>query len=219
MRRCSARLTALFIALGPGLVSAQTAPAPKRILIHAGRLIDGIADSARREQGILIEGERIAEVGPWAAIAAKAGTAERIDLSAMTVLPGLIDAHTHILLNGDITAQDYDDQLLKESIPYRAIRATANVRASLMNGFTALRDLETEGAMYADVDVKTAIARGVIPGPRMFVATRAFAPTGIMRGIMREVFGLNPPARREPSFWSPDARLFDLTRVPDEAQP
>ncbi|HEY2943288.1 MAG TPA: amidohydrolase family protein, partial [Vicinamibacteria bacterium] len=76
------------------------------------------------------------------------------------------------------TAADYDEQLLKESIPYRAIRATAAVRTALLNGFTALRDLETEGAMYADVDVKTAINRGVIPGPRMFVSTRALAPTG-----------------------------------------
>jgi imidazolonepropionase-like amidohydrolase len=179
MRPRPALLAALFLALAPSFVSTQSAPAPKRILVHAGRLIDGVADAARTDQGILIAGERIVEVGPWAAILAKAGTAERIDLSAMTVLPGLIDAHTHILLNGDITAQDYDDQLLKESIPYRAIRATANVRTSLLNGFTALRDLETEGAMYADVDVKTAIARGVIPGPRMFVATRAFAPTGM----------------------------------------
>src|ERR1043166_1230126 len=127
-------LAALLIASLPGLLTAQTAPAPKRILIHAGRLIDGVADSARRAQVILIEGERIAEVGPWAAVQGRAAAAERIDLSAMTVLPGLIDAHTHILLNGDITAQDYDDQLLKESIPYRAIRATANVRTSLLNG-------------------------------------------------------------------------------------
>ncbi len=179
MRHRSARSAALLTALLPALLAAQAAPAPKRTLIHAGRLIDGLADSARRDQGVLIEGERILEVGPWAAVQAKAGAAERVDLSAMTVLPGLIDAHTHVLLNGDITAQDYDDQLLKESIPYRAIRATANVRAALWNGFTALRDLETEGAMYADVDVKTAIARGVIPGPRMFVATRAFAPTGM----------------------------------------
>ncbi|HEV8356537.1 MAG TPA: amidohydrolase family protein [Gemmatimonadales bacterium] len=179
MHHRPALFAALVLALTPGFLTPQTAPAPKRILIRAGRLLDGLADSARRDQGILIEGERIAEVGPWAAVVAKAGNTERIDLSAMTVLPGLIDAHTHILLNGDITAQDYDDQLLKESIPYRAIRATANVRTSLLNGFTALRDLETEGAMYADVDVKTAIARGVIPGPRMFVATRAFAPTGM----------------------------------------
>jgi len=81
-------------------------------------------------------------------------------------------------LQGDITSADYDEQLLKESIPYRAIRATAAVRASLLNGFTAIRDLESEGAMYADVDVKTAINRGVIPGPRMFVSTRALSTTG-----------------------------------------
>src|SRR5205823_14399383 len=78
----------------------------------------------------------------------------------------------------DITAADSDAQLLKERIPYRTLRAAAAVRTAVMNGFTTIRDLETEGAMYADVDVKTAIARGVIPGPRMFVATRAFAPTG-----------------------------------------
>ena len=101
-----------------------------------------------------------------------------IDLSHSTV-PGLIDNHTHILLGGDITAADYDEQLLKESIPFRAIRATVHVRTALLDGFTTMRDLETEGAMYTDVDVKTAINRGIIPGPRMFVATRSFAPTGM----------------------------------------
>lgn len=150
-----------------------------RTLIHAGRLIDGVSAETRSDQGILIEGERIVAVGPWSALAGRAAAAEQVDLSGMTVLPGMIDAHTHILLQGDITAAEYDAQLLKESIPYRAIRATAAVRTALLNGFTTLRDLETEGALYADVDVKTAIARGVIPGPRLFVATRALAPTGM----------------------------------------
>jgi imidazolonepropionase-like amidohydrolase len=160
---------------------AQVAPAttPTRSLVHAGRLVDGLADTPRADQGILIEGDRIVAVGSYADVAARAGTADRIDLSGMTVLPGLIDSHTHVLLQGDITNADYDAQLLKESIPYRTIRATVAARTALLNGFTTIRDLETEGAMYADVDLKTAIARGVIPGPRMFVATRAFSATGM----------------------------------------
>jgi imidazolonepropionase-like amidohydrolase len=145
------------------------------VLIKAGRLIDVRAGKTLTGQSILIEGDRIKQVG--ANFKAPDG-ARVIDLSESTVLPGLIDNHTHILLQGDVTAADYDVQLLKDSIPYRTIRATVAVRTALMNGFTTLRDLETEGAMYADVDVKTAINRGIIPGPRMFVATRSFAPTG-----------------------------------------
>jgi imidazolonepropionase-like amidohydrolase len=149
------------------------------VLVHAGRLIDGLADVPRADQGILIEADRIVAVGPYADVAARAAGAEQLDLSGMTVLPGLIDNHTHVLLQGDITTADYDEQLLRESIPYRTIRATVAARTALMDGFTTIRDLETEGAMYADVDLKTAIARGVIPGPRMFVATRAFSATGM----------------------------------------
>jgi imidazolonepropionase-like amidohydrolase len=171
------------LTLGASDASAQVAAAAaapaKRILIRAGRLIDGLADTPRSDQGVLVEGERIVAVGPYGELAGRAEGADRIDLSAMTVLPGLIDNHTHVLLQGDITAADYDQQLLKESIPYRTIRATAAARTALLNGFTTIRDLETEGAMYADVDLKTAIARGVIPGPRMFVATRAFSATGM----------------------------------------
>jgi len=178
MRRPLAVAVLLLTALWSVPAPAQDPNLP-RTLIRAGRLIDGSAAEVRTDQGILIAGARILEVGPWAAVSAKAAGAERLDLSGMTVLPGLIDAHTHILLQGDITAADYDAQLLKESIPYRAIAATAAVRTALLNGFTALRDLETEGAMYADVDVKTAIQRGVIPGPHLFVATRALAPTGM----------------------------------------
>jgi len=102
-----------------------------------------------------------------------------IDLSKATVLPGLADVHTHVLLQGDITAEEYDAQLLKQSTPYRAILAARNARIALEHGFTTMRDLETEGAMYADVDVKMAIANGEVPGPRMQVATRALTPTGM----------------------------------------
>ena len=149
-------------------------------LIKAGRLIDVRAGRVLDNQGILIEGDRIKSVGPLATIQGSApSTARVVDLSSATVLPGLADCHTHILLQGDITAADYDEQLLKESIPYRTIRATVAARIGLLNGFTVMRDLETEGAMYADVDVKQAINRGVVPGPRMFVATRAFSATGM----------------------------------------
>ena len=177
-RHVIALATLMALCLTTGAAAQGTAP-PTRVLIHAGRLIDGLSDQPRNDQGILVEGPRILRVGPWAEVSAAAGDARLVDLGAMTVLPGLIDNHTHILLQGDITAEDYDVQLLKESIPYRTIRATVAARTALENGFTTLRDLETEGAMYADVDVKTAINRGIISGPRLFVATRAFSATGM----------------------------------------
>lgn len=153
---------------------AQTAP--KRVAIRAGRLIDGKGGAPITNALILVEGDKITSVTPGGTPPAGA---EVIDLSGSTVLPGLIDTHTHILLQGDITAADYDEQLLKQSIPYRAVLAARNARLALDHGITTMRDLETEGAMYADVDVKTAIERGEVPGSRMIVATRAMAPTGM----------------------------------------
>ena len=154
----------------------KTAAPPKKVAIRAGHLIDGKSDKVTDNALIVIEGEKIVSVSP--AGDAPAGV-EVIDLSQYTVLPGLMDTHTHVLLNGDITAEDYDVQLLKQSIPYRAILGARNARIALEHGFTTMRDLETEGAMYADVDVKTAIANGEVPGPRMQVATRAMTPTGM----------------------------------------
>src|SRR5215210_1139665 len=174
----------VILSLCPTFASAQTdSSAQKRnslIFIKAGRLVDVRAGRVLENQGILIENDRIKAVGPFdSRLALIPPQARIIDLSKATVLPGLSDCHTHVLLQGDITAADYDEQLLKESIPFRTIRATVAARTALMNGFTALRDLETEGAMYADVDVKRAIERGIIPGPRMFVSTRAFSATGM----------------------------------------
>jgi imidazolonepropionase-like amidohydrolase len=153
---------------------------PKTTVIKAGRLIDVRIGRVLIDRAILVEGERIKSIGdPGEILNSAPKDAVLIDLSKATVIPGLIDCHTHVLLQGDITQADYDEQLLKESIPYRTIRATVAARTAVMNGFTAIRDLETEGAMYADVDVKRAIQRGIIPGPRMFVSTRAFSATGM----------------------------------------
>jgi imidazolonepropionase-like amidohydrolase len=148
----------------------------KRIAIRAGKLVDGKSDKPLENALIVVEGDSIVSV--VAGGSAPAGV-EIIDLSKATVLPGFIDTHTHVLLQGDITAAEYDEQLLKESIPYRTILAARNAQIALSHGFTAIRDLETEGAMYADVDVKKAIANGEVPGPRMQVATRAMTPTGM----------------------------------------
>lgn len=146
------------------------------VAIRAGHLIDGRGDRALDNVTIIVKGDTIISVTPGGSVPPEAKV---IDLSKATVLPGFIDTHTHVLLNGDITAEDYDKQLLQESIPYRAILGARNARIALENGFTSIRDLETEGAMYADVDVKKSIANGEVPGPRMQVATRAMTPTGM----------------------------------------
>jgi imidazolonepropionase-like amidohydrolase len=157
------------------------------ILVKAARVFDG--DKLREGAAILVDAERIVAVGPAGELAAKNPNARVIDLGRATVLPGLVDAHTHVFLDDDVGPGVYDAILLKQSTPYRAIAAAANAKKALHYGFTSLRDLETEGAMYADVDVKTAIARGVVEGPRMVVATRALAPTGMypLRGYSWEL--------------------------------
>src|SRR3989449_10087210 len=172
---------ALVVALAAPLPAQapRAAPVPPPVLIKAGRLIDGRSDAAQSNVGIVVEGERIKAVGPLAQVQGQARGARVIDLSQFTVLPGFIDTHTHLLLQGDPTAESYDQQLLYQSIAYRAILGARNARLALEHGFTALRDLETEGAMYADVDIKRAINNGEIPGPRIFASTRAMAPTGM----------------------------------------
>ena len=143
--------------------------------VRCGALIQPDTGKVQRNVLITIQGERIQQVQEGAN--APAG-GQLVDLSDHTCLPGLIDTHTHVLLQGDITAADYDEQLLKQSTAYRAILATRSARRALDYGFTTIRDLETEGAGYADVDLKKAINNGIIPGPRMRVATRAMDVTG-----------------------------------------
>ena len=172
-RTRAALVACCWTALAAGPARAAD-PAPL-VAVRCGRLLDGRRPTPAEDVTILVEGDRIRQVGRGLATPTGATV---IDLGRSTCLPGLIDSHTHILLQGDITSAEYEDQLLKESIPYRTIRATMAARTALDHGFTTMRDLETEGAMYADVDVRNAINRGVIPGPRLFVATRAMAPTG-----------------------------------------
>ncbi|MDZ7344489.1 MAG: amidohydrolase family protein, partial [candidate division KSB1 bacterium] len=173
--RSKMRPTGKFLFTSVILLTTALAGQEPVIAIRASKLIDGISDKPSTEVTILVQGNRIAQVGKNLSVPAEAPL---IDLRDATVLPGLIDAHTHILLQGDITSAEYEEQIYKESIPYRTIRAVAAVRTALMNGITAMRDVETEGAMYADVDVKKAINNGIIPGPRLWVSTRAMAPTG-----------------------------------------
>ena len=147
-------------------------------VIRAGTLIDGKSDAPRRDQVIVIRGNRIDGVSDAAAAKIPAG-ATVIDLSHSTVLPGLIDSHTHIFLQGEDPAQGgYDINILKYPLAFRAARATVSVRRALEQGFTTLRDVETEGAGYGDVGIKMAIEEGYIPGPRLFVSTRAISSTG-----------------------------------------
>ena len=147
-------------------------------VIRAGTLIDGNSDSPRRDQVIVIRGNRIEIVSDASSAKIPEG-ANVVDLSGATVLPGLIDSHTHIFLQGEDPSQGgYDENILKYPLALRAARATVSVRRALEQGFTTLRDVETEGAGYGDVGIKEAIEGGYIPGPRLFVSTRAISTTG-----------------------------------------
>ena len=170
----------VLLASGFGRVAGQaTGPVLKPMtVIRAGVLIDGESGTARPNQVIVIRGNIIADVSDAASARLPAG-ADVIDLSRATVLPGLIDAHTHIFLQGEEPSEGgYDVQLLKQPLAFRAARATVSVRRALEEGFTTLRDMETEGAGYGDIGIKEAIEGGYIPGPRLFVSTRALSTTG-----------------------------------------
>ena len=147
-------------------------------VIRAGSLIDGKSDKPRHDQVVVIRGNHIESISDAATARIPAG-ANVIDLSKSTVLPGLIDSHTHIFLQGEDPAQGgYDANILNAPLALRAARATVAAKRALEQGFTTLRDVETEGAGYGDVGIKQAIELGYIPGPRLLVSTRAISTTG-----------------------------------------
>ena len=177
MRSFTPRAVVCFL-LAAFAAADPAAAADAVTVIRAGRLIDGKSSAPRRDQVIVVRGNRIESVGDSASARVPDGAAV-IDLSRATVLPGLIDAHTHIFLQGEDPAEGgYDVQLLKHSLAFRAARAVVAVRRALEQGFTTIRDVETEGAGYGDVGIRQAIEGGYIPGPRLFVVTRAISTTG-----------------------------------------
>lgn len=165
----------------PSLLTAQTEtekkPAPVTV-IHAGALMDGTFKEMKHDQIIVIRGNRIESVNPAAGFKVPEN-ATVINFANSTVLPGMIDSHTHLFLQGEDPAEGgYDAQLLFHPQSYRAARATVSARRALEQGFTTIRDVETEGAGYGDVGIKEAVNDGYIPGPRIFASTRAISTTG-----------------------------------------
>jgi len=169
----AAALAALAIAALPP--SPCAAAAGTRVLLRPAQVWTA-GEPLHAGWVVLVEGARIAAAGPAGSVSAPPGT-EVIELPGATLLPGLMDIHSHLLLH-PYNETLWNDQVLKEPVPYRTLRAARQARATLMAGFTTLRDLGTEGADYADVSLRQAIEDGLIDGPRLFVATRAIVATG-----------------------------------------
>src|SRR5262245_46900500 len=170
------RLAVLSIALLPLAVSAQ-APPPAQpaavTVLRPARVFDG--ESMHEGWAVRVRGDRIDAAGPAASVGSAGATV--IDLAGTTLLPGLVEGHSHVLLH-PYNETTWNDQVAHEGLALRAARATNHLRATLMAGFTTVRDLGTEGAGYADVELKQAVNQGIVPGPRMLVTTRAIVATG-----------------------------------------
>ncbi|HET6576621.1 MAG TPA: amidohydrolase family protein [Fimbriiglobus sp.] len=164
---------ALLLLLAPGPLFAQADPP---VLLKPDRVFDSLGGEPHRGWVVLVNGDTIAAVGPADEVKVP-DNAKTIALPGMTLLPGLIDAHSHLLLH-PYDETPWDDQVLREPLAERVCRAAAHARADLLSGFTTLRDLGTEGAGYADVGIKSAIDKGIAPGPRLLVTTRAIVATG-----------------------------------------
>jgi imidazolonepropionase-like amidohydrolase len=186
LRKLLLTLCTSLLALGASAAEKPSAPTTS-YLLKADRVFDARSEQTHSGWAVLVQGDRIAAVGPADQIKAPAD-ARVIDMPGATLMPGMIDAHSHIFLH-PYNETLWNDQVLKEPLAYRTIEAVNHVRATLMAGFTALRDLGTEGAGYSDVDVQRAIDQGLIPGPRLFVATRAT--------IAKDCYGPGPMGFRE----------------------
>jgi len=154
----------------------RTAPPETDYLLKPARVFDGESAQVHDNWAVLVHGDKIVRVGPADSINPPAG-AKVIDLPGLTLMPGLIEAHSHILLH-PYSETPWNDQVARESLSLRVARATNHLRNTLQAGFTTIRDLGTEGAGYADVGLKQAVEQGIIPGPRMIVTTRAIVATG-----------------------------------------
>ena len=173
--RCA--LLLLLCLVTPVIQTKQpTTSAEPVYLLKPAHVFDGEASQLHDDWVVLVRGERIEAAGPPSDIKTPAD-AKVIDLPGLTLLPGLIEAHSHILLH-PYTETVWNDQVAHESLSLRVARATNHLRNTLLAGFTTIRDLGTEGAGYADVGLKQAVQQGIIPGPRMFVVTRAIVATG-----------------------------------------
>jgi len=170
------RLIVLLLAMAAAPLIAQGTDTTSSYLLVPDRVFDGITAEPHAGWVVLVRGDRIAAAGPASRVGTPAGV-KRIELRGTTLLPGLIDAHSHMFLH-PYDETSWNDQVLKEPLALRVARATNHARATLMAGFTTVRDLGTEGAGYADVGLKQAIEQKIIPGPRMLVVTRAIVATG-----------------------------------------
>jgi imidazolonepropionase-like amidohydrolase len=190
-------LVALMGFIMPSAVPAQeAATAPDREqIIRAARVLDVRAGSYIKNAAIWVQGERIKAVGRESDVSRQAPpTAEVLDLGDVTLLPGLIDCHTHLMARLPSGADGYTLNLLTKSEAYRALEGAADARATLEAGFTTVRDVESEGAGYADVALRDAINNGLVAGPRMRVATRGIAAVG-----QYEPFGISPDLANFPT--------------------